>query len=136
MLARTQPSLLARVPRSCFHVTFEERRWVIGDGLTSLEGPSGHLPSCPARGTCAARSKHRALGAANYPAADARPRDPACPEDGAREEPVDVAQTGKQSSSRYSSSPLPASRRARWGPTAAPVPNHSPALEISLGEPL
>lgn len=72
MLAQTQPSLLARAPRRCFHVTFEERRWVIGDGLTSLESPSGHLPSHPARGTCAARSKRRALGAANYPAADAR----------------------------------------------------------------
>lgn len=56
MLARPQPSLLARAPRRCFHVRFEERGWVIGDGLPSLESPSGHLPSRPARSTCAARS--------------------------------------------------------------------------------
>lgn len=61
--------------------------------------------------------QRRALGAANYPAAVLCPRHPACPEDGVREEePGDVTQTGKQSSSRYSSSLLPASRRAQWGP--------------------
>lgn len=28
---------------------FEERRWIIGNGLRSPESPSGHLPACPAQ---------------------------------------------------------------------------------------
>lgn len=36
-------------PARRFRVTFEERRWIIGNGLRSPESPSGHLPARPAR---------------------------------------------------------------------------------------
>lgn len=64
----------------------------------SLESPSGHLPAHPANSTCLSCSQWQSPRSANYPADDAPSQDPACPVDGAKEERVDIAQMGKQSS--------------------------------------
>lgn len=81
---------------------FEERRWIIGNGLRSLESPSGHLPARPAQ-----RHLPHTLPKAEPPVllitpqTMLRPWDPVCPMHSAREELARIAHTGKQSRPRY-----------------------------------